>query len=228
MGDLLLVTGDSSADNYARRLVERLQGDREFTGEIYAAAGDETAGAGAQLVENLVKNSVVGFLEVITSLPYFFSVAGRLEELVEKENIETVLFMDFPGFNMRLARRLEKYDVNLLYYITPQVWAWGRRRLSTLREIFDELFVIFPFEEDYLEDKGIKARFVGHPLLEMWEESETLPVREKLEIDSQEQIISFFPGSRAGEIRRHLPVMLPVIKEISKNYPGWQPVLSRA
>jgi len=228
MGDLLIVTGDSSADNYAARLVEKLKNSDRFTGKIFAAAGRKTEAAGAELVENLVDNAVVGFLEVVTSLPYFLSVARRLENLVKKENIGTVLFMDFPGFNMRFARRLVKYDLNLLYYITPQVWAWGRKRLSTLKEIFEELLVIFPFEEDYLKDREVKARFVGHPILETWSETSPRPVRQELDIADGKSIVSFFPGSRSGEISRHLPVMLAVIDRLAEKFPGWQPVLSRA
>ena len=228
MGDLLLVAGDSSADNYAAWLVKNLKNRGRFSGEIFAAAGPRTAEAGAELVENLVDNAVVGFLEVLTSLPYFFSVASRLEQLIEEEKIETVLFMDFPGFNMRFARRLDDYDLNLMYYITPQVWAWGSRRLRALRKRFDELLVIFPFEKRYLADRGINARFVGHPLLETWPDNSSEEVREKLQLTDEKNIVSFFPGSRSREISRHLPVMAAAITKIAQNFPGWQPVLSRA
>ncbi len=227
MADLLLVTGDSSGDNYAARLVDRLK-EKGFSDEIHAAAGEKTARSGAHLIENLVEQAVIGFAEIITSIPYFYRLLNKMEDFVRENKIKTVVFIDFPGFNLRLASRLKKYDVNLIYYITPQVWAWGENRVSKLGEIFDELLVIFPFEEQFFKERGVEARFVGHPL---WEEKKLTKVtsaRVSLDIDDETPLISFFPGSRRREINRLLPTMLKTARRLESRHQNCRFVFSAA
>ncbi|MFP4687444.1 MAG: lipid-A-disaccharide synthase [bacterium] len=227
MGDLLLVTGDISGDNYAARLTTRLQ-EKGFKGRIYAAAGPKTECAGARLVENLVEHTVIGFTEIIGSLPYFFRLLRRLEKFVVKNSIDRVVFIDFPGFNLRLASRLEKHDVKLIYYITPQVWAWGEKRVSKLERLFDELLVIFPFEKKFFEERGVKARFVGHPLVEEKKLDSSESAFAGLNIEPGTSLVSFFPGSRRREVERHLPVMLEAARNLENRYQGWRFVFSAA
>ncbi|GEM_PF-2224484 len=227
MGDILLVTGDTSADRYAADLVEVLL-KNGFNGEILAAAGEYTEAAGARLIENLVDHAVMGFAEVVTSLPYFFSLASRIEDIVKSGDISAILLMDFPGFNLRLAGRLQKYDVPIFYYIPPQVWAWGRSRVKKLRERFEELFVIFPFEVDFYTERDVGVQFVGHPRLQKWRNRQPVSVRGKLGFDADTPILSFFPGSRSGELKRHLPVMKEAARQLQKRYPDWKLVFSVA
>jgi lipid-A-disaccharide synthase len=227
MADLLLVTGDISGDNYAARLVSQLK-EKGFSGDIHAAAGEKTAQSGARLIENLVGHAVIGFAEILTSIPYFYRLLNRMEDFVRENEVKTVVFIDFPGFNLRLASRLKKYDVKLIYYITPQVWAWGENRVTKLGEIFDELLVIFPFEEEFFKERGVKARFVGHPL---WEEKQLIGVssaRKILEIDDETPLVSFFPGSRKREIERLLPTMLKTARRLESRHQNCRFVFSAA
>lgn len=227
MGDLLLVTGDSSSDRYAARLISYLK-DNGFTGNIYAAAGPQSKEAGANLVENLVDRSVVGLTEVIGSLPYFFSLMNRLDSLLDEQSIDGVLLMDFPGFNMRFARRVRQRGIPLFYYITPQVWAWGQGRIQKLRDWFEKLFVIFPFEEDLLRNEGANAEFVGHPLYEELKTTEVRDLHDMLDIDRKKRIVSFFPGSRDHEIERHLGIMGELAVELSRRTDTIEPIVSAA
>ncbi len=227
MNELLIITGDNSADQYAAEVINSLR-EKGFKQQIYAAAGEHTSATGANLVENLVDHAVVGFMEIITSLPYYFSLAGKLEKLVRERDISAVLFLDFPGFNLRMAKRLKKYDVQLFYYIPPQVWAWGESRVEKLKQWFTELFVIFPFEVDFYHRQGVKANFVGHPRFSKWQDKRSLALREELEIENEVKIISFFPGSRKKEIERHLDQMIEVAAIIRQNFSRWEPVFSLA
>lgn len=227
MGDLLLVTGDSSSDRYAARLVEFLL-ENDFDGRIHAAAGPETDEAGAHLVENLVDRSVVGLTEVFGSLPYFFSLMGRLDSLLDEEPIDAVLLMDFPGFNMRFARRVRQRGIPLFYYITPQVWAWGSGRIQKLRDWFTKLFVIFPFEEELLREEGANAEFVGHPLYEELKQSNPRDLHDYLDLDPDREIVSFFPGSRDHEIERHLVPMAETALNLTEESDAVEPIVSAA
>jgi lipid-A-disaccharide synthase len=227
MGDLLLVTGDSSSDSYASRLVSFLL-DNGFEGTIHAAAGSATADAGANLVENLVDRSVVGLTEVFGSLPFFFSLMSRLDSLLDEKPIQSVLLMDFPGFNMRFARRARKKGIPLFYYITPQVWAWGRNRISKLRDWFEKLFVIFPFEETMFREVGANAEFVGHPLIKDLQESQDRNLHDLLNLNPEKRILSFFPGSRDHEIDRHLKPMAEVGTRLSRESDSIKPFISAA
>lgn len=227
MGDLLLVTGDSSSDRYAARLVEFLV-ENDFNGRIHAAAGPETEEAGAHLVENLVDRSVVGLTEVFGSLPYFFSLMGRLDSLLDEEPIDAVLLMDFPGFNMRFARRVRKRGIPLFYYITPQVWAWGSGRIQKLRDWFTKLFVIFPFEEELLREEGADAEFVGHPLYEELKEANSRDLHDYLDLSPDREIVSFFPGSRDHEIDRHLEPMAETALNLTRESDTIEPIVSAA
>lgn len=227
MRDLLLVTGDSSSDRYAARLISYLY-SHDYEGTVHAAAGHETQQAGANLVENVVDRGVVGLTEVVGSLPFFFSLMGRLDDLMREHPIGAVLVMDFPGFNMRLAKRAHRQGLPVFYYITPQVWAWGRWRIPRLREWFEKLFVIFPFEETFFREREIDARFVGHPLLETWPEEPQYDLREILSLPEDVQVVSFFPGSRDHEITRHLKPMAKAAVGLKHSVSDVIPVFSAA
>lgn len=227
MRDLLLVTGDSSSDRYAARLVSYLY-EKDYQGTVHAAAGHATEQAGARLVENVVDRGVVGLTEVVGSLPFFFSLMGTLDDVMREHPIGAVLVMDFPGFNMRLAKRAHRKGLPVYYYITPQVWAWGRWRLPRLREWFQELFVIFPFEETFFREREIPARFVGHPLLEAWPEAPSHDLHEVLKLPEDTRIVSFFPGSRDHEIERHLEPMAEAALRVKRSTSNVVPVFSAA
>ncbi len=227
MAEILLVTGDSSADQYGADLVRALR-NLGYQEEIYAAAGPKTEAAGAQLVDNLVDHAVMGFVEILGSLPYYFSLARKLERLVAERPIKAVIMLDFPGFNMRLARRLIRHDVSIFYYIPPQVWAWGKNRIKKLRSWFEQLFVIFPFEEDFYRKHGMNVKFVGHPRQKKWSEKIPQDIHSQLQIDPQKNLLAFFPGSRSQEVDRHLPVMVKTAEQLQAQYPHWEPVFSVA
>jgi len=229
MGDLLLITGDSSADRYASNLVSYLR-DQNFSGTIHSAAGHQTKRAGANSVKNVVDQSVVGFSEVAGSVPYFYRLLQDLDDLLVEKPIHGIVMMDFPGFNLIFAwlSRARELDIPLIYYITPQVWAWWQWRIKLLKKWFDQLFVIFPFEETLYRERDIPARFVGHPMLENRPDTADYDIREKLELESDRRILSFFPGSRDQEVRQHLPTMVKTAQRMMESGVDILPVFSAA
>lgn len=227
MGDLLLVTGDSSSDRYAANLISHLT-ENGFDGTIYAAAGPDSERAGAELVENLVDRSVVGLTEVFSSLPFFFSLMSRLDSLLDEKPIDAVVLMDFPGFNMRFAKRAHNKGIPLFYYITPQVWAWGENRVRKLKDWFEKLFVIFPFEESYFRQRGVDAEFVGHPLYRQLQQRTTDDLYDMLDISRDKRIVSLFPGSRDHEIQRHLRPMAETALNLLDADSSIKPIISAA
>ncbi|MFB6356593.1 MAG: lipid-A-disaccharide synthase [bacterium] len=229
MGDLLLVTGDSSADTYAANLISYLS-NQSFDGTIYAAAGHKSKEAGAELVENVVDRAVVGISEIAGSVPYFYNLMKDLDDLLVEQPINAIVLMDFPGFNLSFAwlSRARELGIPLYYYITPQVWAWWRWRMKLLGDWFEERFVIFPFEKELFEKRGISAQFVGHPMLEEWEDDPTYDVYETMDLPRDKKIVSFFPGSRNHEVQRHLEPMIGGARRLENTDSSYCPVISAA
>jgi len=161
----------------------------------------------------------MGFAEVIRHLPFIRRVMKELESWVEQNQPDAVILIDYPGFNLRFAKKIKKRDLPVFYYISPQVWAWGKNRLKKMHKLVDRMFVIFPFEEGLYTQHGVETEFVGHPLVE-----EIREVRSKEEFfeeigfDSAVTTIGLLPGSRHQEIERHLEDMVGAVEILRKQY----------
>jgi lipid-A-disaccharide synthase len=161
--------------------------------------------AGVELLAGLRELAVMGFVEVIRHLPFFIDLKKQVFAALEREGVDLVIPIDYPGFNLRLARHARGRGIPVLYYIAPQVWAWHKSRVRDLARDADEVAVVLPFEEAFLRAAGVNATFVGHPLLdraapelsrEAWARGNG--------VDPARPILGLFPGSRAQEVRRHL------------------------
>ncbi len=210
---IFILCGEVSGDLYAGRLIRNL---RELCPDVdvYAMGGKECYLAGAQLVADPTSIAVVGVWEVLQHLTEFRYIYNTVKSHILDVKPDALVFIDFPGFNLRLARDLKRYlpKTKFFYYISPQIWAWGRHRVKFMR-IMDGIFVIFPFEVDFYRGYGIEAEFVGHPLGEILSEME---VDEKLgkELKGEKRLITILPGSRLQEVTRHLPIMLGAAKRL--------------
>ncbi len=158
--------------------------------------------------ENVVNIATTGFTEVIKQVPYFFKLKNRLKKKYLSENspnkVDGLVVIDFPGFNVRLAKTAYRLNIPVFYYITPQVWAWGKRRIKLLSKICRKLFCVFKFETELFKKNSGDAEFVGHPLLE------DIPEKDKIqmtEIENGEDLVALLPGSRINEVKKHLPVI---------------------
>lgn len=205
---VLISAGEASGDHHAARMMEavrRLAGDERRV-RFFGLGGDAMAAAGLESVAHSDEVAVVGIVEVLRELPRIRQVFRRLLEAVESRQPELAVLVDFPDFNLRLARRLYRRGVPVLYYVSPQVWAWRRRRVRTIARLVKRMLVLFPFEVDVYRGRELEVEHVGHPLVDevpelpsVWEREANLPERPTL---------ALLPGSRNSEVRRILPPML--------------------
>jgi lipid-A-disaccharide synthase len=178
--------------------------------------------AGAEVVVENRQISVMGVVEVIRQAPSIYAGYRRLRDHLAAEHPDVVVLVDFPDFNLLLARAARKLGIRVFYYISPQVWAWRSGRVRTIRRIVDRMAVIFPFEVDFYARRGMTVHFVGHPLVDALLDA---PEREESRAkygadDAPGPLVGLLPGSRHGEIRRILPPFLDAAERLSRSVPG--------
>ncbi|MCX5800686.1 MAG: lipid-A-disaccharide synthase [Candidatus Eisenbacteria bacterium] len=205
---ILIVAGDVSGDLHASRLIQALRKAAPNV-RVFAAGGPMMRAAGANMVASLEGLSVMGFTEVLSKLPAFYSLMQQLKRFMQHEQPQLVIAIDFPGFNLRLCKEAKKLGISVLYYIAPQIWAWGKNRINLMAKVVDKVAVVFPFELDIYRKRGLDASFVGHPLLEAVSVGgDKGVVRRRLGLPTGLPLVALLPGSRIHEVRRLLPRML--------------------
>ncbi len=207
MKKILFVAGDRSGDLFAGKICKRLKELYKDQLLIFSFGGDSLKGNSIQLID-LVNFSISGILEVTSYLKKFLQLLNISIVKIKDIKPDLIILVDFPDFNLRLAKMLQK-RFNLLYYISPQVWAWRRKRVETIKEFVGKIVVIFPFEKKIYEEEGIETYYFGHPLLDIIPPLTHQP----------QNIIAFLPGSRKNEIKRHLPVMLKTKRILEEKFP---------
>ena len=224
----MIVAGEASGDLHGGSLAEqlhRLAPDRPLVG----IGGGRMAAAGVELLENVDRLAVMGFVEVLAHVPKHWALLRRLRQRMAAGRVGLVIAIDYPGFNLKLAAAAKTLGVPVLYYVTPQVWAWGAGRLPKIAEVVTKAAPILPFEEKLLRDHGIDAEFVGHPLLDR---AKDLPTRDaaraELGLALDRPLLALFPGSREQEIVRHLDDFVATGKELQRRIPALQIVVSVA
>ncbi len=214
----MIVAGEASGDLHGANLVKamrRLQPDLDFCG----IGGDELAAAGVDVLFDAHRLAVVGLVEVLAHLRDIIAARRILKKKIKKDRPCLLILIDFPGFNLRMARTAKKYGIPVFYYISPQVWAWHSSRVKTIARRVDRMCVILPFEEKFYNDRGVEAHYVGHPLLDSVKVEMT---REDFcnrhKIDPEHMIVGLLPGSRKKEISALLPTFLEAAKRMQKKY----------
>lgn len=211
---ILFVAGEISGDKNAAYMIGKILEKRKDI-EIFAYGGKEMEKSGAILIKDITEKAVVGFTEAITTISFFKSLLKEIIDFVKKNDIKKIVLIDFPGFNLVLAKYLKKINREVFYYIPPQVWAWGSWRIRNLRKYTDRVLSTFPFEEKFLRKKGIDAFFVGNPISER--------IRWNLE---KEKMIIFLPGSRRKEIKRHIEDMIKIRDYIEEDFKDYKFLIS--
>jgi lipid-A-disaccharide synthase len=226
--EILFVAGEASGDLHAAGVARALTG-RGAPFRLTGIGGDEMQAAGVELVEHAERLAVMGFVEVLKHIPLHYRLARELEQRIRSGRVALVVLIDYPGFNMKIAAAARAARVPVLYYITPQVWAWGAKRLRELARTITKAAVILPFEEALLREHGIDATFVGHPLLDR---ARTLPgraeARRTLSVGDGDRLLALFPGSRAQEIARHLEPFVATARALQRRDPALKVVVSAA
>jgi lipid-A-disaccharide synthase len=226
--EILFVAGETSGDLHAAGVAAAIR-RREPARPLAGVGGSRMREAGVMLIEDVERMAVMGFVEVIRHVPRHWLLLRDLRRRLDRNQTGLVTLIDYPGFNIRVAERARARGVPVLYYITPQVWAWGAGRLATLSRLITRAAVILPFEEPLLRQHGIDATFVGHPLLDR---AQGLPdrgaARRALGLPDDAPVLALFPGSRGQEIARHLDDFVAVGRELQRRLPGLHVVVSVA
>lgn len=205
---ILMIAGEASGDLHGAGVVRELK-RRYPDSDIYGIGGDKMQSAGMQLIYHIREISVMGFWEVLKHLPIIRSVERAMMMIASVRKPDVVVLIDYPGFNLRFAQKIRHLGVKIVYYISPQVWAWNPGRVKKMKGLIDKMLVVFPFEEEIYKKEGIPVEFVGHPLLESLEE----PLGrdefcKRYDLDPTKPILGLFPGSRKQEVERIFPSML--------------------
>jgi lipid-A-disaccharide synthase len=216
MKSLLVIAGEDSGDMHAADVIRALKEKRPDV-TVWGIGGDKLRAEGVELLHDTREMDVLGFVEVLKRYPFFKRTFQEVLDEADQRKPDAALLVDYPGFNLRLARELKQLGIKVLYYVCPQVWAWNRGRIPKMAEIIDRLMVIFPFEVDVFKGVDLKVDFVGHPMVDELREFRTqapepLPWNGKMKI-------ALLPGSRKQEIIYILPRLLEAAKLLEDSRP---------
>jgi lipid-A-disaccharide synthase len=217
---ILIVAGEASGDLHAANLVRSI---KEIYPKInfFGLGGKKLESEGVDLYHDLASLAVVGFFEVLKNLQNFRSIFINLLKKIDKNSPDLAILVDFPGFNLRLAKELHKRNIPVIYYISPQIWAWGEVRIKIIKRTVSKMIVFFAFEEKLYEKHRIDASCVGHPLLDLVKpDLSKEEIFKSLKIDKNKITLALLPGSREKEIKTLLPIMLETAKIINEYFFG--------
>lgn len=224
---IVIVAGEASGDLHAASLVSALKALRPQV-EFYGLGGRRMREAGVELFCDLTRLSVVGFFEVIKHLKEIRGIFNSLVVKVEELQPDAVILVDYPGFNLRLAKELKRRGFKVIYYISPQIWAWGLKRMDLIRAVVDKMIVAFKFEEELYKSYGVDVEFVGHPLLDLAKPRPSSLRLDEAGLAPNKTTIALLPGSRNKEVARLLPIMLRACAIFCQKNPGAQFLLLKA
>ena len=224
----MISCGEPSGDLYAGALAVEIR-RRQPDAAIFGLGGQRLMAGGGELLADYRGLSVTGLVEALRVLPRSVAALNRLVSAAKTEKPQALVAIDFPDFNFRLAAAVKRLGIPVVYYISPQLWAWRRNRMHDIKRIADRVLVIFPFEEQIYRDAGVPVQFVGHPLVDLAraQEPKDAFLRE-LALDRTRPIVALLPGSRPNEVSRLLPVMRDAARQIAARLPGVQFVIARA
>lgn len=214
---VMMIAGEVSGDAHGAGVVRELK-RRQPAIEIFGIGGEKMKQEGMTLTYHVRELSFMGFIEVAKHLPLIRSVERVLEQLLILKKPDVVVLIDYPGFNLRFARKVKEHGIKVVYYISPQVWAWKKGRVKKMRSIVDKMLVVFPFEVDIYRKEGIDVTFVGHPLLEELDvEFSRNQFCKRFGINPSKKILALIPGSRRQEIQSLFSVMARSAQVLQQN-----------
>ena len=224
-----IIAGEASGDKYGAALVNSLK-EKLPGADFFGFGGPEMGKSGVRISRDLNKLELIGFFEVLMKATTVFKNFKIAKKEIVSHEVDVLILVDYPGFNLRMAKWAKKRGLKVFYFVAPQTWAWKEKRNLTLKKSVDKLFVILPFEEEYFKSWGIDTEFVGHPMAEIIEEKSGDSPFRKSSKSNDKPIVALLPGSRSAELKRMSPVLSELIKSkpeyhfliaaMSKNDPG--------
>lgn len=215
--NILMIAGEVSGDLHGASLIRELK-KLDSSLKIFGIGGNKMQAEGMELIYHIDKMAFLGFVEVIKHLPFIKKVQRDLITELKKRQVKEAVVIDYPGFNLNIAKKIKtlKPELELIYYITPQVWAWGKGRVNKIRDLFSKVLVVFPFEEKFFKEKNVNAEFVGHPLIQEINGYNFISrnlLDKKFDLAPTKEILLILPGSRKQEVKSIFP---EAIKAASK------------
>ncbi|MBF0570262.1 MAG: lipid-A-disaccharide synthase [Candidatus Omnitrophica bacterium] len=225
---IMIVAGEASGDMRAAGLARALK-NLDPALRLSGIGGEHMRQAGVECFTDITELAVIGITEVIKNFSRIKKVFDQTLKQIDSSHPDCVILVDYPGFNLRLAREIKKRGLKIIYYISPQVWAWREKRILKIKKLVDRMIVLFPFEKDIYSKYGMKVDYVGHPLVdEIIVGCSRADVLKTIGLLSNKTTIGIMPGSRAKEVERHLPCMLEAAQKLFKQNHERQFILLRA
>jgi lipid-A-disaccharide synthase len=225
MKKILIIAGEASGDLHGSNLVKALK-EQDPSITVYGVGSRRMREAGVTMLADASEISVVGATEVLTHIGAIYSIYTKLKRFLREERPDLLVLIDFPDFNILTGKAAKKLGIPVLYYISPQVWAWRKGRVKTIAKIVETILVVFPFEVELYRATGVDVRFVGHPLADVVDSPYTRDeARKQLGLAQDRRTIAILPGSRRKEIMHLLPGMLAAAKLLQGRFPDIQFIL---
>lgn len=220
---IMIIAAEASSAHYALKLMQYWKAAGKSY-RFFGVGSDAMEAAGFERTGKSEEMAVVGAAEIVKHYSHLKAIFNQLVEQAAERRPQVVILMDYPEFNLMLAKKLHAMGIKCFYYISPQVWAWRKGRIETIKKYCEKAFLLFPFEAEFYKSKNVPYEFVGHPLLDELNEDFLNPekirfAKEKYGIKSTEKLLALMPGSRRGELDQHLNIQLEVAKRLMIKYP---------
>ena len=211
-----ILAGEPSGDLHGSNLIRAIK-NLKPNSSFFGHGGNKMANEGMSIVEHIDTLSIMGFTEIIKHLPKMLKIMSETIQLIEDEKPDRIILIDYPGFNLRLAKNIYHLNIPVSYFILPQVWAWKENRIKGIKKYINQSLCIFPFEQGWFESRGIPANYVGHPFADRspMDISKTTYF-EKMVLKTSEPVLTLLPGSRQQEVDRHWPVLLDIAEKLKQ------------
>ena len=224
----MVVVGEASGDAHAARVITSLK-QRAPDIKVSGIGGEKLRAAGMEITIDFSELAVMGLVEVLKRYKHLKNVFNQMVENLKTHRPDLLVLVDYPGFNLKLAKEAKKLGIPVAYYISPKVWAWRKGRVKTIQRVVDKMLVLFPFEVPIYEQAGVAVNCVCHPLADAVKRTlTTVQAKEKLGIEKGNKVIGLFPGSRRSEVEMLLPLMIKAAERIKQQQPDIQVVIHLA
>lgn len=226
--NIMIIAGEASGDQRGGEVAEQL---RQLcpNAKLSGIGGKDMRTAGVDCLFDVNDLAVMGFIEPIKHLPKILRIFKAIKQHFVTDKPDLIILVDYPGFNLRLAKAAKQAGIKVLFYVSPQVWAWRQGRVKKIAKVVDHMAVIFPFEEKFYQQHHVPVTYVGHPLSEKIKEAPSqTEARKQLKLAATDTVISLMPGSRHSEVEKLLPIMLAAIQKIISHHPQLKIVLPLA
>ena len=230
INSIFIVAGEPSGDIHAAKLVSALKCLSPKT-KFFGNGGDKMVESGVEIIHHINDLSVMGFIEVAKHLPRLLRIMRETLSAIKNINPDRIILVDYPGFNLRLAKKIKKLnmDIPVTYFILPQLWAWKENRINIMKKTIDQSISIFPFESEWFKSKGLNTFYAGHPFIEReYNTDNKTNFFSKHNFSPNRPVLILLPGSRQQEIDYHWPIFLSTVSKLNKKFPGQQTVVIKS